>query len=113
MNWIITTDSIGDEPTAIGKCSLPWGNQGPPSAMKSEHDRLNWVQGYLQAHGTEFPFEFRLFDGDDELCYEGRCGDCTNVDADTAFAPLDWATFNAGCTTMHYRQLGEEKWSRL
>ena len=113
MNWIITKDLLGDEPHVIGKGLLPWGNFGPPSALILAPERESWVEAYLHAHGAEFPFEFRLYDDDGEPYYEGRCGDCTDCEAELAFAPLDWAEHNAGCTTMRYRKLGEQAWEIL
>lgn len=113
MNWIIITDSVGDEPMAIGKGSLPWGNQGPSSWMREAPLRTFWVSHYMAAHGAEFPLEFRLVDGDGRVMYEGRCGDMEAACGDRAFAPQDWAEGNAGCAGTQYRKYGEEKWIDL
>jgi hypothetical protein len=113
MHWIILNDSLADEPMAIGKGSLPWGNQGPSRELRDAVGRKGWVLAYMQAHGAEFPFEFRLLDGDGIVNYEGLCGDITDSVEDLAFAPLDWACAHAGCTDMEYRKRGEEKWRQL
>ncbi len=51
---------------------------------------------------------FRLYDDDGELYYEGRC---TSQMTEAAFAPLDWAMANAGCTDLQY--LNKGKWESM
>lgn len=52
----------------------------------------------LSGEGTHF----KMYD-DDGNCYYTGCylGD---PDSEEAFEPLDWATWNAGCTDIKYRQ---------
>lgn len=45
---------------------------------------------------------FKLYDDDDNHYYSGKLLD--GEDADDPFEPLDWATGNAGCTYIKYRQ---------
>ena len=47
-----------------------------------------------------FPHPFRLLDGDGNICYYGRS---KTSDDDAAFAPLDWAKDDSGCTTVEYQ----------
>jgi len=55
---------------------------------------------------------FRLHDDDGELCFEGIIAtDWLEGFADYAFAPLDWAQSDYGCTEMKYKQNG--KWETL
>ena len=49
---------------------------------------------------TQYPYPFRLLDGDGNICYYGRSRTC---DDDAAFAPLDWAKHDSGCTTVEYQ----------
>jgi hypothetical protein len=45
---------------------------------------------------------FKLYDDDDNCYYTGYFyGD---ADSEDAFQPLDWATHDAGCTYIKYRQ---------
>ena len=46
-----------------------------------------------------YPHPFRLLDGDGTVCYYGRSHSC---DDEAAFAPLDWAKADSGCTTVEY-----------
>ena len=47
------------------------------------------------------PHKFRLLDDDGEVYYVGYYDGLTKS-ADGAFAPLDWAKWYAGCTTLEY-----------
>ena len=59
------------------------------------------IERLKQGHG----FQFRMFDDDGELYYEGRC-------TIESFAPLDdFGMPNAGCTTIKYRN--ETGWYAL
>lgn len=103
MRWIILKDVISkDEPqyNCELRGSLPKNLQNEDEKAKRE-----WAK--------TLPFEFRLFDDDGELYYEGRCGDLEAADGDNAFAPLDWAEANDGCTRMDYRKVGEQEWETL
>lgn len=46
-----------------------------------------------------FPHYFRLLDGDGIVYYYGRSKTC---DDQEAFAPLDWAKADSGCTSIEY-----------
>lgn len=90
MRWIITNDLIDTNSIGIGDDDTGKRVQTFPS----EGDRLS--------------YDFRLYDDDGKLYYEGRTADI-NEDEERAFAPLDWATYKAGCTTMTYRLHGNYK----
>ena len=60
----------------------------------------------------EYPYPFRLLDGDGNHCYYGRNKQGPDQDTDAAFAPLDWGKADSGCTTIEYQnQYGE--WEEL
>lgn len=79
MGWAIDKDFIGGTRSEVGT-------------------------GYGKAPTSDDSVRFHLFDDDGELYYAGRItrewiyGD----DETKAFAPLDWAERNAGCTEMRY-----------
>jgi hypothetical protein len=50
--------------------------------------------------------QFRLYDDDDNLYYEGYYNGLEG-DEEEAFEPLDWAGAYAGCTTLRYLENGE------
>ena len=55
---------------------------------------------------------FRLFDDDGELYYEGRIAQhWLDGEEALAFAPLDWARADAGCTRMDF--FLHDKWETL
>ena len=66
----------------------------------------------LEALAAKLPYEFRLLDDDGEVYFTGKCGDIEEADADSAFAPLDWAE-SFGCTSMEYRRLNHTDWEPL
>lgn len=49
----------------------------------------------------DLPYAFRLYDDDGILYFDGRSDD---RDSEDAFAPLDWAEPNYGCTRIDYLQ---------
>jgi hypothetical protein len=55
-------------------------------------------------------YQFRLYDDDDNLYYEGYYNGLDG-DEEEAFEPLDWAGAYAGCTTLKYLEKG--KWVEL
>ena len=64
----------------------------------SEEERES-VRAGKAGKGTHF----KLYDDDGILYYTGKFyGD---ADSEDAFQPLDWATHNAGCTDIKYRQV--------
>jgi hypothetical protein len=55
---------------------------------------------YQEGNDGLLKFQFRLLDGDGEICYEG-CSD--ERDSNIAFAPLDdFGNGHAGCTEIQY-----------
>ncbi len=90
MLWTITKDLISDP---------------------DERPRVGFGNALLEP--TVASHEFRLLDGDGEVYYQGVCEGLDDADGDQAFAPLDWAMNNDGCTTMEVRRRGEEEWCDL
>jgi len=94
--WIITKDHICDPKIGIA-------------------DRSGTMQGDIRADkkkGNVTPF--RLYDGDDELYYEGLISlSWLNGEAEYAFAPLDWGQADAGCTSMWYKNPKTRRWEEL
>lgn len=57
--------------------------------------------------------EFRLYDDDGILYFEGLISrSWLEGEADLAFAPLDWAKWYAGCTSIHFKNEKGE-WEEL
>jgi hypothetical protein len=110
MEWIITKDFITPfgEKTHVGFGGL---NKATIAALppKGAPERTDAKKAYV----ATLPYEFRLYDDDNVLYYEGRCGDITNVSAELAFAPQDWAMNDAGCTSTKYRKIGATEWEDL
>jgi len=96
MRWIITSDLIDTNSHGVG-----------------DDDNGKRVQTFTTA-GDALPTDFRLYDDDGKLYYEGRTADI-NEDEERAFAPLDWARYKAGCTYMMYRPHGlyNGEWKEL
>ncbi|MCY1547556.1 hypothetical protein D9M68_836230 [compost metagenome] len=82
--WIITKDHL--EPLPAGDLFLV--AVVPPGFTMDMQPAL-------------MPYAFRLYDDDDNLCYEGWSSD---RESELAFQPLDWAMADAGCTRIDYRQ---------
>ena len=87
MRWIITVDHIGTNSHGVG-----------------DDENGKRMQTFVTA-GDGLSYDFKLYDDDGKLYYEGRTADI-NEDEERAFAPLDWAMRYAGCTTMKYRVHG-------
>lgn len=110
MFWIITRDVIGDEPLAVGVGKYP----GRHSIVNLTGDERREAVRNTAALPGLWHYEIRLFDDDGNLYYEGLVGDLDNASEGPAFAPLDWAEANAGCTYMEYRRIGtNEHWRQL
>src|SRR5258708_20649517 len=91
--WIITKDLISDEgESEVGK----WGPGG-----KFGHKATPAQVEEAKANGREF----RMYDNDDVLYYEGRIWTIgADVGSELDFAPLeDFGTPNAGCTEIRYK----------
>ena len=84
MRWIITVDHIDTNSFGVG-----------------DDENGKRVQTFVTA-GDGLSYDFKLYDDDGQLYYEGRTADI-NEDEERAFAPLDWARYKAGCTIMKYR----------
>lgn len=54
--------------------------------------------------------EFKIYDDDGELYYEGRS---SNQNDEIAFVPLDWAMANDGCTDIRYKDKDTGIWESL
>jgi hypothetical protein len=59
----------------------------------------------LTLKSEKYKYQFRLFDGDGELYYEGL-----SIEKDS-FDPLDDEMDNSGCIEIHYLENG--KWEQL
>lgn len=118
MLWIITQDHISErccktlgEPvvTHVGKV----GTRNPTRKQQYAGATPERKAELLEQYKEECDFEFRLYSDDRELYYEGICKNLDNQDGDNAFAPLDWAMRNDGCTYMQYRKKGHAIWRTL
>jgi hypothetical protein len=111
MQWIITVDHInnreGDSPQ-VGKMMCP-----PELAAQLRAASPAERQVIRDAFKAAMTDEFRLYDDDGELYYEGLCLDLDNQDGDSAFQPLDWAMGDVGCTEMRHRKRGVGDWATL
>ena len=91
MRWIVTVDHHG------GCIGMGEDADGVPARGAPEQ-------------GDALPMEFRLYEANGNLLFEGRCGD---IDADwwSGFEPLIylWAPFR--CRRLSYRRAGtDEPW---
>lgn len=78
--WKITKDHLFD-PELDKESSV--GTEGP----------------YNFSIDEDMPYEFRMFDDDHNLCYEGVC-------SEESFDPLDdFGMPNAGCTYIQYKKV--------
>ena len=90
--WLITRDVVcqGTEHTDVG-------TTGPHDITDEQTARLITGEGY----------EFKMYDDDGNLYYEGRCL------SNDHFGPMDdFGEENAGCTEIRYRQ-DNGKWETL
>lgn len=106
MHWIITVDHIQTSRVGYACAPVAW------IAERRAADRQQ-RQAMNKAFAESMNFEFRLFDDDGGLYYEGACLDLDQQDETNAFAPLDWAREDVGCTWMEYRRKGETIWKPL
>jgi hypothetical protein len=84
-SWIIVRNYL-DSDTKLG------GGK----AIPAEHV----LKAYKNHPDTQY---FMLYDDDDNLYYDGYILEDEDSDYDSLFDPLDWATYNAGCTYIKYR----------
>ena len=105
MAWGITSDHIweeGDDPKykAVG--------------TMEEHARIP-IEAYVLGHespelpGKPLPFiDFRLYDDDGELYFEGRLHD--DDDCENQASALKWGESFAGCTTIKVNRQDGKGW---
>ena len=114
MQWIITKDKIntGGPFDVESRAYKVWN---APKDTKAQYKECppEAMEPFKRAFARGLNYEFRLFDDDGELYYEGKCKDLDQQDEESAFAPLDWAEHDAGCTRMDYRKKGEKEWKTL
>ncbi|UUZ75480.1 hypothetical protein LP414_27580 [Polaromonas sp. P1(28)-13] len=110
MHWIITVDHInkGEEANYVNRMRSP--KEFAAALRAATPEAKSALRSELIAGMTD---EFRLFDDDGELYYEGLCKDLDDQDEDNAFQPLDWARNDAGCTRMDHRKIGKVGWATL
>jgi hypothetical protein len=111
MEWIITRDCITEfgEKTRAGFGMLKNTTIAalPPKGAPERNDAK-------KAYVATLPYEFRLYDDDNVLYYEGRCGDITQAPEEEAFLPQDWAAADSGCTSTKFRKAGSTaEWEDL
>lgn len=69
-----------------------------PRVYGTSQEERDAVKAGKAGKGTHF----KLYDDDGILYYTGKFyGD---ADSEDAFQPLDWATYDSGCTYIKYRQ---------
>lgn len=71
----------------------------------------SWNETYYEQNRDKF-VKIKLYDDDNNLYYDGVT-DAINEDEDKAFAPLNWAMANAGCTYMKYKDPKTKEWKVL
>jgi hypothetical protein len=111
MHWIITADHINTSPGDTTRLHY----RGTTKAWNLSYRGANpEAKAFmLDAFKESMNYEFRLYDDDGELYYEGLCKDLDQANEDAAFRPLDWAMNDVGATTMKYRKKGETEWKTL
>ncbi|HEX9135391.1 MAG TPA: hypothetical protein VF905_00415 [Nitrospirota bacterium] len=94
MGFTITHSSIeGDDAMGEKLEKLP-----EPRVFGTSPEERESIKADKAGKGTHF----KLYDDDDNCYYTGYFfGD---ADSEDAFQPLEWATYDAGCTYIKYRQ---------
>lgn len=116
MFWIITKDCLNEKnpsnfyESRVGTY-MTTGNRLLDAAIIAAPSEA--IPGILEGCKNVCDHEFRLYDDDGELYYEGLCHRLDHAPEGSAFEPLDWAMNEAGCTRMDYRKKGETKWKTL
>ena len=106
MAFIIDTDHTAEAGTPEGTNLNAVGITGPRDASTA-------ALAQLAAGAGE---QFRMYDDDDQLYYEGRWVADPSVadEAFEGFEPLDcFGTPNAGCTRLDYRNEHTGEWATL
>ena len=110
MKWIITADRVSEAGTTFANKKIQANKQWMEAYRAAcVEAKPHMLEGFKEAMTDEF----QLFDGDDNLCYEGLCLNLDEQNGDNAFEPLDWAENEAGCTYMMTRKKGETTWTQL
>lgn len=104
MRWVITKDHTEPPDTAGAMNDVGWGQDDRGALV-----RLDIAMARVRARDSDM-VPFKLYDDDGELYYEGASRDL-GEEEERAFAPLDWAMRNAGCTRLDYLKNG--KWETL
>lgn len=116
MLWIIIKDHINARLQKIIDAPLQTGRVFTRAKSRQDAWRAADAAGkeaLRTAWKKECNFEFRLYDDDGELYYEGVCKDLDQMGGDDALAPRDWAMAADGVTRMDYRKKGEKEWKIL
>lgn len=111
MRWVITADRVNTETDA----SSPFYAK-PRLGVNGESATMRLTlktQAGINALAADLTHEFKLFDDDGELHYEGWCDDPSGFDEEQAFHPLAFGEYDTGCTTMKFRKLNVGKWETL
>jgi hypothetical protein len=118
MKWIVTADHINARVcVAIGEPIVTWENKkmNAGAAWRAAYTSADAAtkESMLAKFKAEMTEEFRLYDDDNELYYEGLCLNLDDQPDSSAFEPLDWAMGDAGCVRMDYRKKGDSSWRTL
>lgn len=114
MQWLILKDLINKPGNSegitprVGVGDVPRQTRDAIRALPKEA-----VDPFLQGLTKDWSDEFRLKDDDGEVYYVGRCDGLDDACEESAFAPLDYAMADAGCTSMEYRKVGTAEWKVL
>jgi len=92
VNFVITKDLLADGGDEGTNCNAKG------MVRRSEHAEEMTAEQIKNHKDAEF---FQIFDDDDTHYYSGYMVSDGGEDAD--FAPLTWATWNAGCSYMKIR----------
>lgn len=95
MGFIITHSSLEENNEKYGEKLEKLETPRVYGTSPEERDSIRKGEAGKGTH-------FKLYDDDDNCYYTGYFfGD---ADSEDAFQPLDWATYDAGCTRIAYRQ---------
>lgn len=99
--WLITVDHDPTEGAKPGTNGNAVGMEGPRNAAPELLAQLAAGEGRV----------FRIYDDDENICYEGRI--IADPGSEDDFAPLDdFGQPNAGCTYIEYKNAAGE-WKML
>lgn len=106
MLWMITKDliNVGDVINQVGRCG---------DELAASLDATKVPEAMRISIVADCDYEFRLYDDDGNLYFEGVCKELENQDGDSAFEPLDHFINSEGCTRMDYRKKDGGDWATL